>query len=1573
MSRSTKWRRWMSRSNWFGRSPKPVWEALEPRVLLSAAVSAVELQIDTPATGQMTDPAVGDTYGFPAHRGQQYTIETSLDTLEDSDLTLLNTDGQTQLDYSDDVSDGDYSSQIIWTAPDNGVYYINVGSVDGGIGEYQVTVGLSQNDSTPPEPLREELPVPLMMNQTTDGDLHDATRSDLYSFQALAGHKYTFQTILGSVTDTDLTLLDTDGTTELEYNDDASDGDYSSLIQWQAPADGTYFIRLNSVDDSAGDYQLSAIEETSSSNTPASPSTDELPANGSVTGYLQDPDAGDLYTFRAQANHRYVFKTTLVETEDTYLSLLDTDGITELASNDDVSDDDRSSKIVWRAPADGDYFLQVFSDGSTGEYELTSKDITNRGPATPMNVGKSVKGSLADVEDEDLYSFTAAAGESYAFHLGGRDEDYGSLVLLAKDGKTVLSSIDTSGVFLPLLWKAPSDGTYFIAVNSEAQDFNYTLFSKSVPGFDAADHLSLNRPVKDTIANAADVHLYQFHAQAGTQYNLRTTWPGDDYIEIDVLNADGSLAQSFDWNDGGSEQLRQVWTAQQSGIYYIQLANGDYDESNSAIDYTFRITALPGSDTAVAVSIRDSAKGKIDNADDAAWFSISVVGGQIYNLKALGANLTDTTMAIWNQDRSKIQEVDYNEVWWTAPETGTYLIEVAGILNNTGGFRFTVSDAASILAQATSIQVNDSLDGNITQAGQNDQYKFEAIAGTTYVFETSLDGLEGTDLVLNGTDGVTELTDDWEEEDSSWIEWTAPESGTYYLSVSGSDASYTGGYQLSVSVGTYDSNDDPPADPNPDPTPNPDPVAIDPPPDVHEEPPTPQADLVITPNIPYLDAISLKNGPIRRYQFQAVGGVNYTIGATIEGLPYIQYYLLDQDGSTQINSSYASSYGYSAPCLINWTAPTSGTYYVGTYVSIYYLPTGASYALEVTANYTTNPGDSSSPASSPSLDSILAQARLIAPGDSLNFSISSVGWQNVFSFQALAGITYAFETDFDPSHGSALALLDRNGMPIQTTGLYASNGRTIEWFAPTDGTYYIVAAAELHSALGSHTLTYVASEPIAPGNQLSGNNQTFAQEDIYTFNALAGHEYDFEASLSDNTTYNYLYLRFLKPDGQETAVMSVVNPSVHWYAFTPTESGTFTIVVSATPWWISVPSFGQYTLSMTDRGEHHVDDPPRSLTPGDHRIGQIATPGQDERFAIQATAGHEYQFNTRGTVNTQLFLVTADGPAASYGEYWGGSINWIAPADGTFYLVVCASDFSSVGQYLVDMTDYGDNANAMIVPGRSVGFVGKGTRVNGQLFAPGKSNRFRFDAVAGHRYSFSTILPEYQALPGTHLVVSDQAGSLVVDQESGETSGEQMTWTAPADESYYVTVSASDSQSLGRYTLSIVDDDYVPPISVWYDYYGGNVWLDTTYDLALGAPRYIMAMNERGEASATYNAAINFSAVPKPFVIEYAAKTPILSPPKVVILTHTTPADPPSQSPASHIAKAAPRALRARRMPILTKTQPVPQRIIAVDNDDSALFLGMAPPAPSLSRGPRIADMLQSDADPLGLADDRVF
>ena len=111
----------------------------------------------------------------------------------------------------------------------------------------------------------------------------------------------------------------------------------------------------------------------------------------------------------------------------------------------------------------------------------------------------------------------------------------------------------------------------------------------------------------------------------------------------------------------------------------------------------------------------------------------------------------------------------------------------------------SVYDAGPIIELIVDQEITDVIESNFDA----DAFSFQALQGDQYIIRTRMgrgDPLEDSLLFLWDTDGSTvlEVNDDYGGSYASGIEWTAPTSDVYYLTVENANAFDTGAYTLVV-------------------------------------------------------------------------------------------------------------------------------------------------------------------------------------------------------------------------------------------------------------------------------------------------------------------------------------------------------------------------------------------------------------------------------------------------------------------------------------------------------------------------------------------------------------------------------------------------------------------------------------------------------------------------------------------------------------------------------------------------------------------------------------------------------
>ena len=118
----------------------------------NTASSATLLVLDERVEGSTEPRGDVDYFSFQAEAEQAYSITVELVTLQDSELTLYDTDGTAELDYNDDYADTT-ASQIVWAAPTTDTYYVAVaGFADDEMGSYSLNLATWVGEVPQPSP-----------------------------------------------------------------------------------------------------------------------------------------------------------------------------------------------------------------------------------------------------------------------------------------------------------------------------------------------------------------------------------------------------------------------------------------------------------------------------------------------------------------------------------------------------------------------------------------------------------------------------------------------------------------------------------------------------------------------------------------------------------------------------------------------------------------------------------------------------------------------------------------------------------------------------------------------------------------------------------------------------------------------------------------------------------------------------------------------------------------------------------------------------------------------------------------------------------------------------------------------------------------------------------------------------------------------------------------------------------------------------------------------------------------------------------------------------------------------------
>lgn len=333
--------------------------------------TATEITLGSSTPGMIEEISDIDLFRVPLLAGQTYRFRVLHGSLVDPALTLLDSDGLTLLVFNDDRDAGTRDSEILYKPSTNSdVYLLVAGAFGEGTGSYDLEV--LNGDDHGDDSLSA---TSVATGSITDGNLEMLGDADVFSLPVVAGRRYVVETVLGTLPDSLLTLLDMDGTSVLDVNDDGGLG-YASRITFTASSTGLLFAKVNSYSEfERGTYQLFFQEVTDLvddiGNDTASAKL--VGINSTISGNLERLDDCDFFKFYVFAGRTYTFETDVRSLHDSTLSLYDSDGLTELAFNDDAGvGGTLGSRLVYTPTSSGIRYLKVGSylHQSSGTYRL---------------------------------------------------------------------------------------------------------------------------------------------------------------------------------------------------------------------------------------------------------------------------------------------------------------------------------------------------------------------------------------------------------------------------------------------------------------------------------------------------------------------------------------------------------------------------------------------------------------------------------------------------------------------------------------------------------------------------------------------------------------------------------------------------------------------------------------------------------------------------------------------------------------------------------------------------------------------------------------------------------------------------------------------------------------------------------------------------------------------------------------------------------------------------------------------------------------------------------------------------
>ena len=871
----------------------------------AGASTSGRVAVGDTATGNVGSNGDRDWFAAELVAGRTYVIDLRGSRTDDGTLSdpylggIHDSDGNLIPRTTNDDGGEGYNSRVTFTATESGTHYIAAGAagVFSGQGTYEVEVTDTSPPIVAPDPDSEEPP------------------------------------------------------------------DTQEQVQQQPPAFGSQFYGFElpeNADGSADRISLGTVSATD-------------PDGGSVTYSIEGGNAAGLFEIDAVSGE--LFYTGGGEDHETGSTSFE---LTVRASDGDQTTDTTVTISVTtdvaEAPAFGQagygFDLAENADGSTDRISLGAVSATDPD-------GGSVTYSIAGGNAAGLFEIDAASGALF-YTGGGEDYETGStsfeLTVRASDGDETTDTtvtVNVTDVDEPVEVDPP--------VTEPDQSTPQTVSEPAGEDFARNSSTSGRVAVGDTatgrIGSSGDRDWFAVELVAGRTYviDLRGNPTGDGTLRNPYLrgiyDADGNRISNTTDDDGGQGyNSRVTFTATESGTHYIAAGAYSYqgtyelEVTDTSPPETPQWSEPDGEDfpartsTTGRVAVGGSATGNIDSVIDRDWFAVDLWEGSTYVIDLRGSptgtaagTLSDPYLhGIYDADGDRISNTtdddgghSYNSrVTLTATESGTHYIAAGADFGRQGTYTLAVSKVTDGLSADTDtngeVTVGGTATGEIEFAGDVDWFAVTLEAGKTYRFD--LEGAWGilSSPFLRGLYDATGARIEGTTDSSgglyrnTQLYFTPTTGGTYYVAA-GASGDLTGTYTLGVAETAED-------------------VAAD----------TGTAATVavggtVTGEIESPDdrdwyAVTLEAG--KTYRFDLVGGANQS-GHTLWdphlwGLHDATGALIDGTTGSDVGTTGGSNGGPGRNSRLNFTADTSGTYYVavGAIEGPYRDDTG-SYSLAV--------------------------------------------------------------------------------------------------------------------------------------------------------------------------------------------------------------------------------------------------------------------------------------------------------------------------------------------------------------------------------------------------------------------------------------------------------------------------------------------------------------------------------------------------------------------------------------------------------------------------------------------------
>jgi hypothetical protein len=572
----------------------------------------------------------------------------------------------------------------------------------------------------------------LTLNETVSETLAAQT-SQIYRFNGTAGQKLYFDGLNIDFNSIQAKLISPSGASLFTANL-SSDSTFVNLIE-----SGTYFLVISSNQTEATDFSFRLLD-------PA-----ELPPlelDTIVDGVLENSSETDVYQFSGTKGQKLFFN-----------DLNDDFNISASLYSPGNQFINSGSDFEATLPGDGVYILVLNNFFSSETVNYSFELVTPETTTEELILGETVTGNIGEPGEENIYTFSAEAGQKLYFD--GLSADFNLSGELLSPGGASLFNTSTGNDGTPI--SLTETGTYQLIINPfgvTTADYSFRLLD-----LNSAAEITLGEAFEGILDPVKESDIYRITGTAGQKLFFDDL---DDEFNVNAtLYSPGNQVVSTSFFGANFEA-----TLPGDGVYTLILNNTFSAEES--INYNFLV--VDRETTTKELILGETITGDIVQPGEEDIYTFSAEAGQRIYLDNL-TNDFNITAELLSPTGESVFFNSFETLPVTLIETGEYQLIINSFSGTTGDYSFRLLDTSTV----PTITLNETIERTLEPGFETDVYQFNGTAEQKLFFDDLGSDFFGATWLIYGP-GNQFITSSSLGLD---FEATLPGNGTYLIVLQG--------------------------------------------------------------------------------------------------------------------------------------------------------------------------------------------------------------------------------------------------------------------------------------------------------------------------------------------------------------------------------------------------------------------------------------------------------------------------------------------------------------------------------------------------------------------------------------------------------------------------------------------------------------------------------------------------------------------------------------------------------------------------------------------------------------------